>query len=187
MYGSCAAGGATPGRLRPARPGSFGDQVPRLAGSASALARVTRPPILTLFGALQVLAICAFGIARLAAPPDLAAPDPGTGDYLGGPRRAGPIVREGHGERLYDFDVQRQVRSFPAGGPRRWRRRFRSTRPALAMALSTATALGYTARGSPAVHARHGPRLRGHPGVLGGNALPPPSAATRCRGSLDGP
>ncbi len=115
------------------------------AGSplASALARVTRPPILTLFGALQVLAICAFGIAHLAAPPDLAAPDPGTGDYLAF-HVGGTIVREGHGERLYDFDVQRQVQDSLLGGPRRWRQRYLNP-PALAMALAPATALGYTA------------------------------------------
>ena len=110
---------------------------------ARAIDRVTRPPILTIFGVLQALAILFFvaGYVTTRRPPDQTNGKPGTGDFLAF-FVGGTLVREGRGAALYDFDVQRAVHdSVLAEHPETVQRYLNP--PALAVVLAPATALGY--------------------------------------------
>ena len=108
-----------------------------------AIDRVTRPPILTVFGTLQALAILVFAAGYLATrrPPAETGGKPGTGDFLAF-FVGGTLVREGRGATLYDFAVQRSVHdSVLAEHPETVQRYLNP--PGLAIALAPSTALGY--------------------------------------------
>jgi alpha-1,2-mannosyltransferase len=108
-----------------------------------ALDRLTRPPILTVFAALQLAFILTVAVGHFVArhDPEAGATHPGTGDYLAFHVGA-TLVREGLGEDLYDFEVQREVQEEVLGGARRWRQPYLNP-PGLAIALAPATGLPY--------------------------------------------
>lgn len=108
-----------------------------------AIDRVTRPPILTVFGMLQVLAILFFAAGYLATrrPPAQTGGKPGTGDFMAF-FVGGTLVREGRGAALYDFAAQRAVHdSVLAEHPEGVQRYLNP--PGLAVAVAPSTALGY--------------------------------------------
>jgi alpha-1,2-mannosyltransferase len=108
-----------------------------------AIDRVTRPPILTVFGMLQALAILFFAAGYLATrrPPAETGGKPGTGDFLAF-FVGGTLVREGRGAALYDFSVQRAVHDSVLAEHREAFQPYRNP-PGLAVALAPYTALGY--------------------------------------------
>lgn len=108
-----------------------------------AIDRVTRPPILTIFGVLQALAIVSFAVAYLATrrPPAETGGKPGTGDFLAF-FVGGTLVREGRGAALYDFSAQRAVHDSVLAEHREAIQRYLNP-PGLAVAVAPSTALGY--------------------------------------------
>jgi hypothetical protein len=108
-----------------------------------ALDRVTRPPVLTVYAALQAGLIVLFAVVFLASRRDPAETpgDPGTGDfvafYLGG-----TLIRQGRGEALYDFGVQRELHQVIQGERTDFFQPYLNP-PALAVALAPTTVLGY--------------------------------------------
>lgn len=105
--------------------------------------RVTRPPVLTIFAALQAALIMAVAVAHLATRADLRTrPDAvGTGDFPAFYTGA-LMVRSGRGSELYDFGAQRGVQATHFGDGRGYWQPYLNP-PGLALLLAPATAFGY--------------------------------------------
>lgn len=110
-----------------------------------ALDKLTRPPVLTLLGGLQLALMLVVVAAHLGSlePPGTGTSDLGTGDFLAFWTGAN-LVYDGQGASLYDFDAQREVQAGIVGVHEQILQGYLNP-PGLALVLSATVPLGYLA------------------------------------------